>query len=38
MTGADRFAVRIARRAPGAMQALGRLAQRGAGQRSTAGD
>ena len=30
MTGADRLTVRLARRAPGAMQALGRLAQRGA--------
>jgi hypothetical protein len=30
MTGADRLAVRLARRAPGAMQTLGRLAQRGA--------
>ncbi len=29
MTGADRLAVRLARRAPGAMQTLGRLAQRG---------
>lgn len=30
MTGTDRLAVRLARRAPGAMQRLGRLAQRGA--------
>jgi class 3 adenylate cyclase len=29
MTGADRLTVRLARRAPGAMQKLGRLAQRG---------
>jgi hypothetical protein len=29
MTGADRLTVRLARRAPGAMQTLGRLAQRG---------
>ena len=28
MTGADRLTVRLARRAPGAMQTLGRLAQR----------
>jgi class 3 adenylate cyclase len=30
MTGADRLTVRLARRAPGAMQTLGRLAHRGA--------
>ena len=30
MTGADRLAVRLARRAPGVMQTLGRLAQRDA--------
>jgi class 3 adenylate cyclase len=30
MTGADRLTVRLARRAPGAMQTLGRLAQRAA--------
>ena len=30
MNGADRLTVRLARRAPGAMQKLGRLAQRGA--------
>jgi hypothetical protein len=29
MTGADRLTVKLARRAPRAMQALGRLAQRG---------
>lgn len=33
MTGADRLAVRLARRAPGAMRKLGRLAQRGATPR-----
>jgi class 3 adenylate cyclase len=37
MTGADRLAVRLARRAPGAMQKLGRLAQRRAGPALTPG-
>ena len=38
MTGADRLTVRLARRAPGAMQRLGRLAQRGARSAATHGD
>jgi hypothetical protein len=35
MTGADRLTVRLARRAPGAMQTLGRLTQRGARSAET---
>jgi hypothetical protein len=37
MTGADRLTVRLARRAPGAMQTLGRLAQRGTRSAETHG-
>ena len=35
MTSADRLTVRLARRAPGVMRALGALAQRGADRRAT---
>ena len=38
MTGADRLAVRLARRAPGVMQTLGRLAQRNARPAARRGD
>jgi class 3 adenylate cyclase len=37
MTGADRLTVRLARRAPGVMQTLGRLAQRGTRPAGTSG-
>jgi class 3 adenylate cyclase len=37
MTGADRLTIRLARRAPGAMQTLGRLTQRGARPAGTQG-